>query len=565
MAFRCKTALLYPSMPLEDGRELYTYFSENHSLSSLYRFYAGYVSLLPNMAGYAVVRMPPAWAPYFLAIHALFWCMAARMVFGLRRFRFLLPDDRVRILIGLYLCIYPIGNYAKTSVTMFQHFHMLWVLALLLIAPLPKSRPSIGVQAALQAIMVWSHPLAILLSPLAAWNLLRRRTKSSWLCNGVFLVAAASYALYGVQFQSNHERSWSALLRGAGQYFTERVFVEGFLGNPLRMHLASQEGHATAALLCVVLIMSFIALGFGARKRLGRRGVGIAALGIVGVFLFTLIVVYARNLDTMPKYYDMIWGQRYFYIQHIALMSLFLSLLYYAISGSSYPRSMAALASVFLVGWAVYMNVRNWDLFVVSPEPGKQVAAFMQRVEEMRSKPSEFPEDKLVLNRGRWSIQVPNPVPPESRCKMFTMEAGAPQWLSSQAVCSKRADYAHSGKQGLWITSAQDKPWNTAFGLNEDGTAGPKAFQCKPDSLYEISAWIRGVKFAPGEQVVFTIRGNRGKTLASGCLVITEAWQQLVVEVQTAPITDAFTLAFSTEPARGGIQYAIDDIVIQPK
>ncbi|MDM8562292.1 hypothetical protein QUF54_02960 [Candidatus Marithioploca araucensis] len=67
---RTFNAFVYPILHCEDGWHLLAYYLEHDDLREVWRFYNGYLSLLPNIAGYFASFASPSITPYFMAMYA---------------------------------------------------------------------------------------------------------------------------------------------------------------------------------------------------------------------------------------------------------------------------------------------------------------------------------------------------------------------------------------------------------------------------------------------------------------------------------------------------------------
>ena len=59
--FREPASYLLPPLSYEDGRDFFAFFYNHREPAAILRFYAGYVSLIPNLVGYLVLALPTLW------------------------------------------------------------------------------------------------------------------------------------------------------------------------------------------------------------------------------------------------------------------------------------------------------------------------------------------------------------------------------------------------------------------------------------------------------------------------------------------------------------------------
>ncbi len=144
LGLRTFDAVFYPVLHCEDGTEMLAYYWNHPHPAEVFRFYMGYISLIPNIVGFLAVSLFPLHlAPYVMVLFSLSTATTAVSLFALRRFRPIMPDDKSRMLVSLILALLPLGNFAMLTNLTYSMWHLL-LIALVLMAARLRNRPLRG-------------------------------------------------------------------------------------------------------------------------------------------------------------------------------------------------------------------------------------------------------------------------------------------------------------------------------------------------------------------------------------------------------------------------------------
>jgi hypothetical protein len=408
--FRDPNLYRLPIAAYEDGRDMFGYFYNHPEPSSVWRFYNGYVSLVPNAAGYLAARMPTPRIPLALALFPLAVAAVGFASLARPEFRRLVESDRLRWVACLALALAPLGNHLFVSSTTYSVWNLLFLLVLLTLLEPPTGRWEALLRWAVMAALIWSNPVSVALLPvflLQGW-LHRSRGRRSRLYYGGLAAAAVLYQLVGVEHSSEAMAFTPlAIARVTGVLVLERVFFNTVasdqLSRTLRRSGADAWIYVVALLVVALLVVAVIAL----RRRLdGGRLLNISILSYLIVALTALYVIgRSATLDILTGNP----GYRYFWVQRLCLIVLIFLLVEPLLSVFEGRRRMIAAAILLLLlgGNLFWLNRMDNSKYRGKPGQGRKLAAFTEEVALQ-----ERTGDGAVSarhERGRWSIVLERP------------------------------------------------------------------------------------------------------------------------------------------------------------
>ncbi len=410
LVLRCFNAVFYPILFNEDGTRVVAFYLNNPHLSAVWQFYAGYVALLPNLIGYIIVAAIPLRAvPYFLVAVSVALAVAPLMMFSLKRFRFILPDDGTRLLVCLILAFFPLGNHALVTNLTFSIINIFAIALLLLLAELPGSLAGRIIQFVLVGLAVFSHPFSILFVPVCLALILLRRTLADRIFNGGIVGLVGIYYLVGVHPSAAGLGLSLPSLQATAECVLQRVLFEPVLGNSLRMILY-QAGQASITNLAGVGIMALLVAVIAQRWREPALRNRVPVLGFVLFVIagLTYLAVIGRN-NLYNSFTELAWGQRYFLVQQILVL---LVLVVHAVGLTGWDRLTVVARSavaVFMLVFAAYLNLQHAPYFATSRDHGKMTMQFLRDVDSRlhQGGASRGGPREMVLHReGVWDIKI---------------------------------------------------------------------------------------------------------------------------------------------------------------
>jgi hypothetical protein len=182
-----------PLLFFEDGA---VFFSANYSqfeLSGLAKPYAGYVPFGANLCSLLLCRLPTACIPTaFVVVAAAVQLAAGCSLLG-RSWRAVAPFWVCGLLAALIVLL-PIASHLEFTTLAYMQWPMLCWLFLLLVEPQPATEVG-GLRCCLRSALVVfltiSHPLAVVLAPLAMLRAVRVAQRLRWVAYAASLVGFA--------------------------------------------------------------------------------------------------------------------------------------------------------------------------------------------------------------------------------------------------------------------------------------------------------------------------------------------------------------------------------------
>jgi hypothetical protein len=406
---RCFNAVFYPILFNEDGTQILALYTNNPDPGLIFRIYAGYVALLPNTLGYLVtVLFPLPVTPYVLVWLSLVCAVAALSLFALRRFRFVMPDDRARYAVCLLLALFPLGNHALTTSLTFSIWNIFLVALLLTVAPLPQSRAAGVAQFVFVGLAVFSHPFSIVFIPICLVLLRYRRTRADRLFHGGIAALAAAYFFVGIEPGPVGPRINLGTLVATFECLAQRVVFEPVLGNGTRLAL-NGSGHSPVNLLAICIVAAVVALVAHRWRRPGLEN-RTPVLVLIAFIMFTLtyISVVART-KLYEDFVSLAWAQRYFLIPQLLFLFVIVAHLVAPTDWSRLGRVPRSAALVFVLVFAWFLNVQHHPFFATSRQQSEQTMRFLRDARD-RLNLDVPPDDgvrQMVLHRGAdWDIKI---------------------------------------------------------------------------------------------------------------------------------------------------------------
>jgi len=295
----------------------------------------------------------------------------------------------------------PVGDVLLYSNTAYSGWNLLWLLLLLVYAPLPPSSVMIVLQWLLMLLLLASTPLSVLIVPICVYNLWTRRTGRDWFVNGTLLAAIGIYLVTAVvTTDEQFVQPWRSLSESFW-LIIHRVVAESLVGYTLRIGW-QQAGYPWLVARIGLTVLGFLLAWYLARGR-QLAWVRHVQIGLV-VYLIaasTLIIVLARAASAS------LWGSwelRYFYLQQKLFWLLLLTVGAFALLRLPRPALRYVGGSLFVV-YLIWLATMNWALFSSSPTSGQQLAAFLHEVSQAIHTPASAPQE-FVLPRGCFDIKI---------------------------------------------------------------------------------------------------------------------------------------------------------------
>ncbi|MEZ4663168.1 MAG: hypothetical protein R2911_36945 [Caldilineaceae bacterium] len=308
-----------PALQVEDGAQVFAHFYQHRGAAEIWRMKGGYIPLVANLIGYVAVRFPTRTIPYVLTWLPLLITLAAYSLFFNRRYRTILAAEQTRAVVCVLFCLAPIAQFHLLSHTDYSIWNTFLLLILMSVLPVPTNRVRGLLYGLLMNLLVWSHPLTVLVLPFQVY--LWVKDKPGRVLYTLTIVNIVVHQIIGVEpngmFTNLGPLDIGLTMAKAGVWtlvITAKTAFRAAFGHPLFMWA---EQNMWSLFVYWVLFLAIIT-GMVFWKRRAYRPLIVATVYFIFsvTFMSVLNRGYARvgNIDHSP---------RYVYIQSLAFLVLF--------------------------------------------------------------------------------------------------------------------------------------------------------------------------------------------------------------------------------------------------
>jgi hypothetical protein len=288
-ALRFPGTFLHPAFWAEDCLFFFRESVETGTSAILAPMYGSY-HLLPRLIAFVVSFFPTFWAPVLYAVAAGLLSSLSLALFSRAGFRWLVPDDRLRVVVCWLFSLVP-GTYESFFALCTVNYALFCGLLLLLLERDGKGRWQMSVRRALLVSFLWfSVGQGLVLAPLIAYLFWPTRNRNYLLClttlAGAVLLNATAENVY-----RPHPLPGPGLL--ALIYFENLAVRLAFLSLvPNSWHESVRKMETVPfLLLSVALIGSYLWAAYRARRRdlEGLRALVVAVLSSMALYPLTAV------------------------------------------------------------------------------------------------------------------------------------------------------------------------------------------------------------------------------------------------------------------------------------
>jgi hypothetical protein len=367
--------------------------------AGLLHWYAGYVSVLPNLVNWAAVRMLPLQAVPFAQAYfglAAAACVAAGVAGFLRHAAGWRPARAAAG--GFCVACLPWGDVAAVSNTEFSIWPLLAVLLLTALNPVPNTMLGKAGFVAWRAGVIASIPVSVICLPIwlvLAW---RGRRDAGRLPVYVCLAAATlAYLAFGVEHGGAHGMGVAGVLGGVGaalRLATEKSLLALSVRDVLRVNYG--------ALNTVFAGLALAATAWGLWRCLPVRVQGGRSMRLVALWLLALMLAVCmacglgRGVANGEAF--VLASPRYHYVPQILWLVIFAVVL-----GTVAGRWRAPVMCVAVIA-AALMWQKGWKSYQSdNREESRRISVFLRDADAQHGQASE-PRYARVRPDGDWSI-----------------------------------------------------------------------------------------------------------------------------------------------------------------
>ncbi|WP_157692542.1 hypothetical protein [Granulibacter bethesdensis] len=363
LAVRYPLGLHHATLWAEDG--IWYQNAYQYGWSSLLLPHVGYLQTASRIGALLAQPLPLGNVPFFFAVIALLIQAAPAIYVASSRFAPLVPDWRIRFLLGGFLITMPYGFEEFVILTNTQ-WHLALLSFLIVIAP-PTVTTSGGlVESCCLAIAGLSGPFSILLTPFAAYE--RWQRKDTAARRRLIIIGASALIQFGFLMVFHHTRTLPAPLGASISGFFKIVSVQIFIGGLAGFHgavwISRQAWWADSSLLPFIVTVSglfLLAIAAKAGSPTFRKLLAFAIL------MLTVAIISPLAAKVEPQWQALARpgiGGRYYMMP---ILAWFAALLVVALQAR---QRLIRLVGMLLLSTSLIGIVLDWrypDMLIVSP------------------------------------------------------------------------------------------------------------------------------------------------------------------------------------------------------
>lgn len=383
--------VFFPTLPAEDGTFFFQIFYNEHELHHIFRFYSGYISVLPHLIAYLLAFLPVVWIPSAFALVSLLITAIALALFHKLAMLFwrnpLFAIYSVAIISAL-----PLGDSWIVGTLAYQSWNFILILFIAILLPFPKNKFQRIPYILFFHLAIWSHPLSALIIPPLLYKIIKANEER--LNRALFCLSGTAYYFFGTS--GGNLSAFNPL--ETLQIFFIRVTAESAIGPVNRMDWAQAGYDASLLILGIILtvLLGILLAKHWKEKTQAEKN----ALATLVFFLVTsaaiafIFRVQSRGLGM--DYISAVWGVQYSYLSKIIF--IFLSII--ALKPVIWKEGIRLRLHLCAIVLLIVFNSNGKDVYKTREDNGRTIIKFVQLIE--RNFPNCRPgEQKLVtLKKG---------------------------------------------------------------------------------------------------------------------------------------------------------------------
>jgi len=380
--------IFYPLLYNEDGRNIFAKFYNQNEFKNIFIFYASYIRVAPNLAGYLLNFLPVRIIPPLYCLVSLFTTALAYSIFY-EVFRRVIRNRWFACYAAFMISALPLGNFEIVETLMYQVWNCNLILCLMALLPVPvKPLRRAGFVLAAH-LLIWTHPYSIIVLPLFIWNLVSRK-ENRW--------AQTSFAISTVCYFLTAVRAYPPDLTALKYFiptFMNRVMIESFVGPNNRVHLQYLGGIGVMDLVIIVTMGAIFIFSWKNFKQEQKQFL-LACLYLSLVPLLAALI--GRDLG---DYYHLLRGSpRYVYLPKI-----FFSALVFLAAYELFKKSFAFRKFHLVLGALIlFINVNSNILYKTDISVGKDTLAFTHKLKRNSVPCQPGVQIFISFDRGQWTF-----------------------------------------------------------------------------------------------------------------------------------------------------------------
>lgn len=323
----------------------------------------GYLQTFPRLIARATLSFPLHWAPTLFALTAFSVQMLVALFLISSRMEMAWPSSMGRLLFALIYLGLPNSHETYINLTNAQ-WHLCLLAFLVLVSAPPVSRSTFLFDCSALLACGLTGPFAILLAPIALWEVWRQRSTDAGVRTALFragIVLACATVQGGVMLFSHFEGRSQAPLGATPELVARILAYQVFIGSLLGQHAVSWLGRqpilSTPILAVLVVVAGSVlwAFAFARGPAMLRQGTVLAALILLAALARPQVDM---NVPQWPLLILPGVGCRYWLVPMLVWIG---ALLHLSIGGKGTAPQIVAAVLIFVLPIGIAGDWVLWD------------------------------------------------------------------------------------------------------------------------------------------------------------------------------------------------------------
>lgn len=385
--------IFYPTLLYEDSSSLFQPFYNGKGVGYIFETWNGYLGLIPKTIAFILNFLAAKYIPSSYAlISMVFAAIAYVVLYAMLQGIF---GKWIAVACTLTIVALPLGYHLLITNLAFSTWNMLLILIFLFFIPVPQTKIKRTLYCFATVIMIWSHPLSLLLLPLYLYKSMVE-PENKWI-HRLFSLSTLFYFWFGM-IPKAVEFSKLVILP---KVLLGSVVVGSVLGPVKTAYIMTYDRMLIYETLILFFLIIFWGLFWSERSRREKELFFVSLYLIVGTIAFSILGGNNQYDFLVP------WEPvRYIYTAKI----LFWILLFSACSPLLQKSSSIACIHALLIGFILINNTigpyNGTYMYATSIQRGESVLEFVNKIPAHKGNCLDKSEMKELVFKRKGSNDI---------------------------------------------------------------------------------------------------------------------------------------------------------------
>lgn len=385
--------VFYPTLLYEDSTSLFQPFYNGKGVGYIFETWNGYLYIIPKTIAFIFNYLPAKHIPSSYAlISMIFAAITYVVLYVMLQGNF---GKWIAVTCTLTIAALPLGYHLLVTNLAFSIWNMLLILIFLFFVPVPQTKVKRKFYCFVTVIMIWSHPLSLLLLPLYLYKSMVE-PENKWI-HRLFSFSTLLYFWFGM-IPKAVDFSKLVILP---KVLLEAIVVGSVLGPVKTAYIMTYDRMSIYATIILFFLVIFWGLFWSERSRREKE------LFIVSLYL--IVSTIAFSILGGNNQYDFLipWEPvRYIFTAKI----LFWVLLFSACSPLLKKSSGIVCVHALLIGFILINNTigpyNGTYIYATSIQRGESVLEFVNRIPAYKGDCLDKPQMKEFIFKRKGSNDI---------------------------------------------------------------------------------------------------------------------------------------------------------------